>query len=76
MRRGVCQFYEDPPAKRDATVKFNRPFVLQWIFGKTTFAEALEAGDIAVDGDAETVSTFLSKFEPFNEATNISIAVR
>jgi len=76
VRRGVCQFYEDPPAERDVTVKFNRPFVLQWIFGKTTFEDSLAAGDISVDGDAETVSMFLSKFEPFNEATNISIAVR
>ena len=65
-----------PTGDRDATVKFNRPFVLQWIFGKTTFEDALAAGDISVDGDASIVSTFLSKFEPFNEATNISIAVR
>ena len=41
-----------------------------------TFEDALAAGDISVDGDASIVSTFLSKFEPFYEATNISIAVR
>ena len=76
VRRGVCQFFAMPTGDRDATVKFNRPFVLQWIFGKTTFEDALAAGNISVDGDASIVSTFLSKFEPFNEATNISIAVR
>ena len=76
VRRGICQFFATPAAERDATVKFNRPFVLQWIFGKTTFEDALAAGDISIDGDATVVSTFLSKFEPFNEATNISIAVR
>ena len=44
-----------PTGDRDATVKFNRPFVLQWIFGKTTFEDALAAGDISVDGDHNRV---------------------
>jgi alkyl sulfatase BDS1-like metallo-beta-lactamase superfamily hydrolase len=76
IRRGVCQFYEIPPEERDATVIFDRAFLLKWIFGKTTFDEAVAAGDITIDGEAATVADFLAKFEPFNQTEEIAIAAR
>jgi alkyl sulfatase BDS1-like metallo-beta-lactamase superfamily hydrolase len=76
IRRGVCQFHETPPADCDATVRFTRELLLKWVFGKVTFADAVAAGDMIVVGETETVEEFLSKFETFNEASNISIAVR
>jgi alkyl sulfatase BDS1-like metallo-beta-lactamase superfamily hydrolase len=76
IRRGVCQFFETPPDERDATVILDRAFLLKWIFGQTTFDEAVAASNITIDGDAATVSNFLSKFEPFNQTEDIAIAAR
>ena len=55
---------------------FDRGFLLKWVFGQTTFEEAVEAGDINVQGKVATVAEFLSKFEPFNQSEEISIAAR
>ena len=76
IRCGVCQFYAIPPDKRDATVNFDRAFLIKWIFGQTTFDEAVSDGDIAIDGEAATVADFLAKFEPFNQTEEIAIAAR
>ena len=76
IRRGVCQFYELPPAERDATVKFDRTFLLNWIFGQTTFRESLETGRVVVDGDNSHVTEFFDKFEPFNQVDDVAIGVR
>lgn len=76
IRRGICRFHETPPAHCDATLRINRPFVLQWVFGQTTVEDAAAAGDISVDGDLDTVTGFLAKFEPFNQAVDIAIAAR
>ena len=76
IRRGVCQFFRDPPAERDAAMKFSREFLLKWVFGQTTLEEAIAAGDVTIDGEAATVTEFISKFEAFNEAANISVAAR
>jgi len=76
IRRGVCQFYTAPPADRDATLTFGRPFLMQWLFGKTTVDEAIKDGTVTVDGDAAKVSEFIGKFEPFNQALNVAIATR
>ena len=76
IRRGICQFYEDPPNDFDARVFFNRISLLNWIFGKSTFDEAVQSGDIHVEGEAPKVAEFLSKFEPFNQSDQISLAAR
>jgi|MDTC01.2.fsa_nt_gb alkyl sulfatase BDS1-like metallo-beta-lactamase superfamily hydrolase len=76
IRSGVCQFYEIPPDERDATVNFDRAFLLKWIFGQTTFDESVAAGNITIDGEAATVADFLDKFEPFNQTEEIAIAAR
>ena len=76
IRGGVCQFYELPPAECDATIKFDRTFLLKWIFGQTTFREALETGSIVADGDNSRVIDFFDKFEPFNQVDDVAIAVR
>jgi len=76
IRRGVCQFYETPPAAVDATMRFDRAFLIKWVFGQTMFEDAVADGSVAIDGDATTVADFLTKFEPFNEAGDIAIAAR
>jgi len=76
IRKGVCQFFKIPPGKCDATVNINRGFLLKWIFGQTSFEEAVEAGDISVQGEVSAVAEFLGKFEPFNQSEEISIAAR
>ena len=76
IRRGVCQFYELPPSERDATVKFDRTFLLKWIFGQTTFQEALKVRNVVADGDNSRVADFFDKFEPFNQVDDVAIAVR
>ncbi len=76
IRRGVCQFFETPPDDCDARVIFDRGFLLNWIFGQSTFDEAVQAGDISVDGEVAIVAEFLGKFEPFNQSDEISIAAR
>lgn len=76
VRRGVCQFHVTPPAYADATVRFDRAFLLQWLFGRTTFEEAHAAGTVAVEGDAALVADFLENFEPFNQAGDIAVAAR
>ncbi len=76
IHRSVCQFFETPPDERDATVYFDRAFLLKWIFGQTTFDDAVAAGDITIDGEVATVSNFLAKFEPFNQTEEIAIAAR
>ena len=76
IRRGVCQFFRNPPINFDARVTFNRESLLNWIFGKSTFDEAVQSGDISIEGEVATVAKFLSKFEPFNQSDKISIAAR
>jgi len=76
IRREICQFYENPPIDFDARVTFNRKSLLNWIFSKTTFDEAVGSGDIIIEGEVDTVATFLSKFEPFNQSDEISLAAR
>jgi alkyl sulfatase BDS1-like metallo-beta-lactamase superfamily hydrolase len=76
IRRGICQFYENPPSDFDAIVTFNRKSLLNWIFSKSTFDEAVLSGDISVEGEATTVAEFLGKFEPFNQSDEISLAAR
>ncbi|MDA0240305.1 MAG: MBL fold metallo-hydrolase [Proteobacteria bacterium] len=76
VRRGVCQFFATAPAERDATMTFDRAFLLKWVFGQTTFEDAIEAGDVKIDGEVSVVSDLLAKFEPFNQATSINVAMR
>ena len=57
-------------------VTFDRAFLLKWIFGQTTFREALETGSIVADGDNSRVTDFFDKFEPFNQVDDVAIAVR
>ena len=76
IRRGVCQFHETPPPECDATARFDRLFLLDWVFGRTTFEEAIAADRVSVEGDAGAVSEFLAKFEPFNQPNELAIAAR
>lgn len=76
IRRGICQFFESAPAERDATVRFDREFLIKWIFGHSTFEMAVESGHVSVDGDLPAIADFLSKFEPFNQADPIAVAAR
>lgn len=76
VRRGVCQFYETAPAERDATMSFDRPFLLKWVFGQVTFDEAVESGDVTIDGDVAVVADLLSKFEAFNDVASINVTTR
>lgn len=76
IRRGVCQFFETPPDNPDATVTMSRAVLLKWLFGQTGFEDAVDSGEIAVGGDVSAVADFLSKFEPFNQPTDIAIAAR
>ena len=76
IRRGVCQFYETPPPERDATARFDRGFLLDWVFGRTAFEDAVAAKRVSVDGDAAVVAEFLAKFEPFNQQDEMAIAAR
>ena len=55
---------------------FDRAFLLKWVFGQTTFEDAIEAGDVKIDGEVSVVSDLLAKFEPFNQATSINVAMR
>ena len=76
IRRGVCQFHETPPPECDATARFDRGFLLDWVFGRTTFEEAIAADRVSVEGDAGAVAEFLAKFEPFNQPNELAIAAR
>ena len=76
IRRGVCQFHETPPPECDATARFDRGFLLDWVFGRATFDEAIAAERVSVEGDAGAVAEFLVKFEPFNEQADMAIAAR
>ena len=76
IRRGVCQFHETPPEDLDATVRFDRTFLLDWIFGRNTIEEAAAEGRVEVLGDKETVSDFVTRFEPFNQVDEIAIVAR
>lgn len=76
IRRGVCQFYDTPPTDCDATARFDRGFLLDWVFGRATFAEAIAAERVSVDGNGAAVAEFLAKFEPFNQRDEIAIAAR
>ena len=64
IRRGVCQFFADPPGDSDAEVRFDRTFLVDWVFGRTAFEDAVESGEVAVEGDVPAVADFLAKFEP------------
>ena len=76
IRRGVCQFHPTPPEGRDATARFDRAFLLDWVFGRAAFADSIAAGRVAVEGDAGAVADFLARFEPFNQADEIAVAAR
>ena len=76
IRRGVCQFFEVPPADCDARLRFDRSVLLEWLFGRTTFEAALGSGAAAVEGDAAAVAEFLACFEPFNRPDDIAVAAR
>lgn len=76
IRRGVCQFHGAPPEGRDATVRFDRAFLLAWVFGKRTVEDGVQGGEVATEGDPAAVAEFLSMFEPFNQASDIAIVAR
>ena len=76
VRRGVCQSYATAPAHTDATVRFDRKFLLQWLFGQTTVDEGVSNDAVKIDGDAKLVTAFLEKFEPFNQAGDIPVVLR
>ena len=76
IRRGVCQFHDAPPADCDATARFDRGFLLDWVFGRAAFEDAIAEERVSVEGDAAAVAEFLTKFEPFNRVEEIAIAAR
>ena len=76
IRRGVCQFFADPPGDCDAEVRFDRTFLVDWVFGRTAFEDAVESGEVAVEGAVPAVADFLAKFEPFNQVGEIAIVAR
>ncbi len=76
IRRGVCQFHETPPSHPDAAVRFDRAFLLDWVFGRTTLDEAIAGNRIVLEGNATDVNAFLEAFEPFNQTDEVSITAR
>lgn len=76
IRRGVCQFHAAPPPGCDAIARFDRSFLLDWVFGRADFEAAIGEERVSVEGDPAAVGEFLAKFEPFNRAEEIAIAAR
>jgi alkyl sulfatase BDS1-like metallo-beta-lactamase superfamily hydrolase len=76
IRRGVCQFHEQLPARLDAKLCFERKFLTGLLFETTTIDAGVQQGQAIVDGDAKLVCQFWDKFETLSEAGEIRIAVR
>jgi alkyl sulfatase BDS1-like metallo-beta-lactamase superfamily hydrolase len=77
IRRGVCRFHDTVPSGADAVLKFDRPVLTEWMFGRISVEDALNDHRMRLEGgDGAMVSEFLSKFEPFNQADPIAISAR
>jgi alkyl sulfatase BDS1-like metallo-beta-lactamase superfamily hydrolase len=64
VRRGVAQIHETLPAKTDATLHLPLSVMQRIIARQTSFASALQAGEIKADGDANLLARFNSFLDP------------
>ncbi len=76
IRRGVCQFHDRLPEKRDATLTFERAFLSNWAGGSASFEDGIDTGDVSLDGDPADVAAFFSKFETAETIGRFGMSVR
>lgn len=61
---GTCKLHPKRPEGCDASIVFPRKFLNAWAAGGTGFEDAVDLGEVTVEGNREIVSEFFSKFEP------------
>ncbi|NKB20284.1 MAG: hypothetical protein GKS01_07025 [Alphaproteobacteria bacterium] len=61
---GTCTLQSKRPEDCDVSIKFHRDFLEAWAAGGTGFEDAIDLGQVAVEGDRGIVTEFFSKFEP------------
>ncbi|MBK9706104.1 MAG: MBL fold metallo-hydrolase [Acidobacteria bacterium] len=64
VRRGVAQVHERIPEKADLTLNLNLATMQRIIARQTTFAAALQAGEVKAEGDVALLARFNSFFDP------------
>jgi alkyl sulfatase BDS1-like metallo-beta-lactamase superfamily hydrolase len=63
VRRGVAQLHESLPANADVTLSLKLADLQRIILHQTTFADALKAGEIKVDGKQAELERFFGFFD-------------
>ena len=63
VRRGVCQFHDDPPESADIRLRFSRAFLESTVTGGAGYAAGVAAGDVAAAGDTAALDGFFALFE-------------
>ncbi len=63
VRRGVAQVHESSPLKADVTLQLTTAVMQRIITRETSFAAALQAGEIKAEGDVTTLARFNSFFD-------------
>ncbi len=63
IRNGVVQFTKTLPEQADFVLTSDKMTMLGALTGKITFAKAIAAGHVELDGDAKDMEKFFSNFE-------------
>ncbi|MCD1295074.1 MBL fold metallo-hydrolase [Methanocella sp. CWC-04] len=63
IRRGVCQFHSELPAKTSATIIATKDTLIRILLGEATLEESAKNGSIEIEGKLEDVKDFFSHFE-------------
>lgn len=64
MRRGVAVYHDTAPTHADAAITTTSAFIHDMLARTKTPAQALENGEITVDGKRETIHAFFACFDP------------
>ena len=64
ISNGRCTVQQRRPEDCEVSLKFHRNFLDAWAAGGTGFEDAIDLGEVAVEGDRDIVSEFFSKFDP------------
>lgn len=67
IRRGVAVYSDTIPAETDATFVSTKAVLDKILLGETTLPQALDDGEVTVEGDPAAVEAFFGYFDPPSE---------
>ncbi|MFQ5992405.1 MAG: alkyl sulfatase dimerization domain-containing protein [Nitrospiraceae bacterium] len=73
VRRGIVEFHETYSGDPDVTIGLTKDLFLGIISGGVDFAEAVEDGQITLEGDAPLATEFLASFDQPTDAPILTV---